>query len=400
MTPTTVRREARHVPTLRPSDPLILRPYFVWPSLLTLLAPAGLRAQRSHLTADLGFSRLAQPGIPTGSALALGGTFDAAGAAAWFRGTALATRAGADRWTGQALAIGSLAGPSGLNPRWDVAGLASNFAESNALAIVSGEAIARLRFGTSTRGGAVGGGVGTTSRQHAWDALVHVQGGAWYTVDADRFSLDLSAIRTHSAFGGSGTLQRQSRPVTYGDVGGSWQRDREGLSLGANGGFRAQTASGNEIDGWATINGAAWVTPNAAIVVSAGRTLPDVIRGVPHTTFLSVGLRFAVEPHLTVLRRSADPGGARVVIERERGDVRRIEVRAPGASRVELMADFTGWAPIVLERAGDAWRLERAISPGLHRIAVRVDGGAWLPPVNVPRGGDELGGAVGLVTVP
>src|SRR5215217_60121 len=72
-------------------------------------------------------------------------------------------------------------------------------------------------------------------------------------------------------------------------------------------------------------------------------------------------------------------------------------VRSAGASRVEIMADFTDWSPVSLERAGDLWRIERGtstISSGLHRVAIRLDGGEWIVPVNLPRVEDDLAGIV------
>ena len=92
--------------------------------------------------------------------------------------------------------------------------------------------------------------------------------------------------------------------------------------------------------------------------------------------------------------------GPRLSIEAGAAGARNIEVGARGAQRVELMADFTDWSPVELERDGDVWRFERAIPPGLHRVAIRIDGGAWTAPANLPRVNDDLGGVVGLISVP
>ena len=80
----------------------------------------------------------------------------------------------------------------------------------------------------------------------------------------------------------------------------------------------------------------------------------------------------------------------------------RISLSAPReAERVELMGDFTGWEAVTLGRGDDRWFVERVVSPGPHRLAIRVDGGEWVAPSNVPSVRDEeLGGAVGLITVP
>jgi hypothetical protein len=67
---------------------------------------------------------------------------------------------------------------------------------------------------------------------------------------------------------------------------------------------------------------------------------------------------------------------------------------------VELTGDFTDWSPVSLTQSGKVWRLERALPSGLHRVAIRIDGGEWIAPANLPRGVDELGGTIGMITIP
>jgi hypothetical protein len=129
-----------------------------------------------------------------------------------------------------------------------------------------------------------------------------------------------------------------------------------------------------------------------------GRSLDDVVRGVPPLRYVSVSIRFSGQAHAPVFRstpRTHPTVGPQIVAGRE-----RIEIRANGASRVELMADFTDWNPVELALVDGVWRLERALSPGLHRVALRIDGGEWITPSNLPRAKDELGGVVGLMTIP
>jgi hypothetical protein len=149
------------------------------------------------------------------------------------------------------------------------------------------------------------------------------------------------------------------------------------------------------------------VSSRLAIVVAAGNALPDVVRGTPSTRYASASLRVAWQPHVALRFRREANAGVRVVITRSSGGgdggTARIDVSggASTAERVELMADFTGWEPIALERASDGWFVDRAVTPGLHRLAIRIDGGAWIAPANVPKlRDDDLGGTVGLITVP
>jgi len=118
---------------------------------------------------------------------------------------------------------------------------------------------------------------------------------------------------------------------------------------------------------------------------------------------VSAGVRLAWQPHSTLRLRRTTDAALRVVVTRPGGaeGAARIDVSVAKAERVELMADFTGWEPIMLDRAGDGWFAERPVAPGLHRLAIRVDGGEWTAPTNVPKlRDDDLGGTVGLITVP
>jgi hypothetical protein len=75
-------------------------------------------------------------------------------------------------------------------------------------------------------------------------------------------------------------------------------------------------------------------------------------------------------------------------------------VRAPGASRVELAADFTDWRPVLLQPSGDdGWRTVLPIPPGLHRLAVRFDDGTWQAPPGSRPIQNEFGGEVTEIVV-
>jgi hypothetical protein len=368
--------------------------------LVALTSPtAELRAQW-QLTGDVGLSYLQQPGIPTGSGLSLGGTFDAATAHTLFRASALTAGAGANRWTGQGLMVGSLVGPA-ARLSWDLTAIASTFREATEETLSSGEAIARVRIGTASTGGAIGGGAGTT-RGQAWNPLYQAQASAWWSVAAERFGADFSAIHARTTFRGgvAPALELAPSPVSYLDVGPTWRHQRGGFDIGASAGVRLEMDGSRHTNGWGTADATTWMTPNAALVVSAGRTLPDIVRGVPTTTFVTVALRLAVQPHASLFERGARTRGPQVLLAGREDDSQRLEVRGVSASTVDLMADFTDWSPVPLERVGDSWRLARSIPSGLHRLAVRLDGGPWLAPSNLPHASDDLGGVVGLITVP
>jgi hypothetical protein len=356
-----------------------------WLILLAPCLPTLLPAQW-QVTADAGAAHIRQAGIPESNAWTIGGGADVLGERAALRSRLLGSQAG-ERWTGQALVIASIIGPNTIGPGWELSGGFSAFGETNTPSTTSGEAMARLRFGDVTTGGSFGVGAGVLSDPRSTRALYRAQATAWRTLTRDQFVGDVSLVTT-----AGGNLAGISAR-RYTDLSASWRRDHRGIELGATAGFRAGWSAA-ATGGWGSVDAAAWVAPNLALVASAGRWLEDVPRGVPSTQFVSVALRIAARSHPSVgdTRATTAP---RTVITRS-----SVSVRIDSASRVEMMADFTAWAVVALERSGNEWRILREVPPGLHRIAIRVDGGEWIAPPGLPRAPDELGGVVGLITVP
>jgi 1,4-alpha-glucan branching enzyme len=82
------------------------------------------------------------------------------------------------------------------------------------------------------------------------------------------------------------------------------------------------------------------------------------------------------------------------------GEQVTIELRAPGATSVEVAGDFTKWSPVTLSRSrGDRWTMSLRLVPGVYRIHVRVDDGEWAPPPGVSRMVDPYEGMVGVLVV-
>jgi hypothetical protein len=363
---------------------------------LLVLMRAPLRAQW-QVAADLGASRLQRTDIPQSNAFTFGGSATGIGERAWLRSSLLGVFAGSDQVTAQGLVTGSLLTASARPVRGELNGFVSAFTETGGLSTTSGELMARGQFASGARGGALGLGAGATSHDGVASALYHAAGDLWWGMNDDQFAGNVSVVRRSDTFNDGVTTL--SFPRSYVDLIASWRRDRGGFVLGASAGLRGGIESGTRGGAWGSADATAWVSPRSAIVFSGGRTLDDPVRGIPRTTFLSLAFRVTGQRHLTLSRRRVI-AGARVSILRVDDARRRIEVRGVTGSRIEIMGDFTDWNPVVLEMTADVWRLERAISPGLHRIAIRIDGGEWIAPVNLPRATDDLGGVVGLVTVP
>jgi len=375
------------------------RARFILFFLCALVARVPLFAQWD-VRADAGVSHLRQAGIPEANAQTLGATLDAAGERSVLRTSFLAARAASESWTGQGLLIGSIVGPTAGAARWQFDGVLSAFGETSELPTTSAELAARARLGSSLRGGAIGAGIGANSHGATHNPLYRAQGDAWWSIDDERFVVNVALTRTRSLFVAS-TPQTTEPTFSFLDVVTRWRHEASGLSIGAGAGVRGESGlSRTKTNAWGVVDGAAWLTPQFAVVVGAGRTLDDVARGVPHAAFVSVALRIAAQPHPTIFARRSTRAGPRISAERLSDELRRIDVHADSVFRIELMADFTNWSPVTLDRVGDAWRLERAIPAGAHRVAIRLDGGPWIVPINLPRVEDDLAGIVGIITIP
>lgn len=140
-----------------------------------------------------------------------------------------------------------------------------------------------------------------------------------------------------------------------------------------------------------------WSASGAALTISAARQLPDFIRGADAVQYVSIGVRWGGRR----TRARLDASAARPMLSLEPADDSLVlRVRAPGAARVELMADFTQWEPVELVPEGGAFVRRLKLAPGVYHALVRVDGGDWKPAANTPAVDDDLGGRVGLVVVP
>jgi 1,4-alpha-glucan branching enzyme len=78
----------------------------------------------------------------------------------------------------------------------------------------------------------------------------------------------------------------------------------------------------------------------------------------------------------------------------------RLALRAPGAHRVEISGDFTGWRAVPLERGNDGqWTLTLPLAFGTHRMNARIDGGQWIVPPGLTTMSDDFSGEVGLLVI-
>jgi hypothetical protein len=361
-----------------------LTPFFLF--CLTISRPLGAQFQASG---ELGVSRVKQAAIPVSNAPTFAATIDGIFPRALIRTTGLISHADVDRWTAQGAASATLVGPIEHRVRWDLSGAVSGFAQTGAQTASSAEGLGRLLVGAGRHGAALGLGGGTRRADAGRQPFGTVSLSGWQGFWYEMFGVDVTLVQTATTL--ADNLPRVG--LFYTDAAANWRHDQGRFSIGAVGGVRASNNVLAPSDGWGSVDASVWLASHVALVVAGGRSAQDVIRGIPRTLYGSVSFRVSSLARPSLARPR--PGGMRLEATRE-----YIEVRADSAAQVEVMGDFTDWTPVALERRGDVWRIERTMSPGLHRLLIRVDGGEWRPPVNLPRTKDELGGVVGLITVP
>jgi len=162
-------------------------------------------------------------------------------------------------------------------------------------------------------------------------------------------------------------------------------------------------------DVWAGASMVVWLNRHLAIVGGGGSYLADYAQGFPGGSYVTVGFRVATrrpaEPEpvsepfrrmpLTLPRSAVPAFEVRTVA----GHERLVRVRAPGARRVELMGEFTGWEPVSLQRRGRSdWTTTITVPPGTYRMNLRIDGGPWGVPPGVTALDDDFG-PVGILRI-
>ncbi|HXI20286.1 MAG TPA: glycogen-binding domain-containing protein, partial [Gemmatimonadales bacterium] len=123
-----------------------------------------------------------------------------------------------------------------------------------------------------------------------------------------------------------------------------------------------------------------WLADHLGLAGGVGRHPPDPGLLATGGNFVRLGFRVALDRRGT--GPAAPEGAAAAAFQaRREGSLVALELQAPGAARVELMADFTDWTPVVLEPVSPGrWRIRLPIPPGLHYVNVRYDGGVWQAP--------------------
>jgi hypothetical protein len=284
---------------------------------------------------------------------------------------------------------------------WEAGGEASALFGSTSHASANLLAGARLFRAVGPSGGVWLRGVGHGAQREAGTL-----GGA--TIDAAAWTrapfgtVGVSVLRESTRgqlfAGAGGGVVVGTVPVRFVEAAVMAAGDASDASFELVAGVRRDPDAAERLEALASAGVLLWLSPSRAITVSVARQPADFVHGADAARSVSVGLHFGDRPRPAGLRRRTMPAGPTLHVLAGAAGTQRIVVLAPGASTVEVMADFTGWEPVALGLHDDGFALELPIAPGTHRVAIRVNGGPWMAPSNMPAIDDDFGGRVGLVT--
>jgi hypothetical protein len=216
--------------------------------------------------------------------------------------------------------------------------------------------------------------------------------------------VDIAGMRAlYSRSSSSGACDRQSR---FSDLVGAMRWEVGPLELAAQSGYRFGDSYDVSADSrrWSSAMATIWLNERVAIVGGGGRQPAQPLRGLPARSFGMAGLEIAYTP---VSRNAVPVSMPHTVLVKDfemrpgTGGMHKIVIHVGGVETVDVMGDFSDWAPLTLVRRGrDLWELNVPLSSGVHQINVRVDGGPWMAPPGLPTVNDSYSGFVGLMVVP
>lgn len=258
---------------------------------------------------------------------------------------------------------------------------------------------ARLQWRSARTGGAwIGGTLGTAASDSGRQTVAGLGAGMW-----------LAARDVTFALTGAGTL---TDDFSYADLEATLRHVRpNGLEAEAILSARAGDPF-NDPGPFLEATVSIPLIRHTALVLAGGRYAADPVRGNVAGDYVSAAVRltapFRQRPPVTMAiprEPTTEDTGTAVATLLEvipgRGSARTLVFRVTGASRVEVMADFTDWIATSLEALGaDRWSLSLPVTPGRHRLNLRVDGGPWIVPVGTLPIADDFQGVVGAVVIP
>ncbi len=365
---------------------------------LVLSLPIARAAAQTVGSLDAGVSRIGYTALPGITAYSVSPAFQLFRPNASLLANGVFSRFGGGGWTLQGTTTGSMFVPRGSGVQAELGATLAGSVDDDGNKSVEVLGQIRLHWGGARRGLWVGGAVGRAWEGTVWETTGLAEAAGWARFGA------VTAVLSASPNWVGPDLRFFDTQATARLVHGP-------LEIGAYGGFRSWfEPDGADGTVWGGATAAYWLSRRLAIVAAGGSYPADFAQGFPGASYLSLTIRIAT-------RRPPTPSGveaqeyrllqplARPVVPDFRvttmtAPARLIRVRAPGATSVEVMGDFTDWEAVALRKGPrDEWTAVLVIPEGTHRMNLRVNQGTWGVPPGVPALNDDFGGIVGVLVI-
>ena len=308
-----------------------------------------------------------------------------------FSSTATLSQFSGGGWSAQGAGSGSLYTSRVGSFSGEIEGSAGGRTRNDASRTGQLLASARAHLSTDTRGIWLGAGFGGTWDGVEWRNVRQGEAAAWMQVSNASAFLSATPVVVDDS-------------IRYTDAQLTGALNLPRVDLGASAGFRTGSrlpTLGGSAKSWGSVSITGWIASRIALVASGGTYPVDLTQGFPGGRFASLSIRFGSR-RFTPSHESARttlPLNA-FALRTVNNGVREIRIRNASANKVEIMGDFTEWAPVALESDGTGWwSIRLAIKRGIHEMNVRFNGRNWTVPEGLQRKSDEFGGAVGVLVV-
>jgi hypothetical protein len=252
-------------------------------------------------------------------------------------------------------------------------------------------AIARGHISTDKRGAWIGAGLGATWDGVEWRNVQQGEAAAWARAGNASALLSITPISVDD------TIKYFDTELS---AGVSLRRIDLSITGGVRGGSNLPTLGGTATS-WGSASATGWILPRLALVASAGTYPVDLTQGFPGGRFASLSIRVGSRRFSPSSEPALEVHAAKMFeVKPVDRTLQTIRIRSRGAETVELMGDFTDWAPVKLDTDGSGWwSVTLPVTPGLHEMNMRIDGGRWVVPAGMARKSDEFGGTVGVFLI-
>ena len=365
---------------------------------LALSSPIVRATAQTVGSLDAGVTRIGYTDLPGVTAYSVAPTLQLFRSNASLLANGVFSRFGGGGWTLQGTTTGSVFVPRGSRVQAELGGTLGGSTDDGGNKSAEALGQIRLHLGGPRHGLWVGGGLGRAYDGTMWQTIGLAEAAGWARLG------DITAVLSTSPNWVGSDLRFLDSQATTRLVRGRFE-------LGAYGGLRAWFKPGDSpATGWGGGTAAFWLNTHLAIVAAGGSYPQDLAQGFPGGAYLSLTIRIATHRPPTpsgveaqeyrLLQPLVRPVVPDFRVTTMTAPARLVRLRAPRATSVEIMGDFTDWEPVALRKGPhDEWSVVIVIPRGTHRMNLRVNDGAWGVPPGIPALDDDFGGNVGVLVI-